>query len=279
MTFPQLQQASQETREEKDFFRLYTALESGGDVYEIDTSAVAFVIGPQSDVARVRVTYFDPSEPNKLTSFVVSVDDPFLGRLDALLSSVTFPVSGTQARILVTPEDLYEPGWGPSVLAQDIVAQVAPKIDLLCYLNPPAGLPAKRADFTSRGRVTIVDNGGGDGTTYLVFPYYGRRYASFKITNFSGGALAGYTLDVSGINFTTDTRIPITAPSDYLVHDVAVVTAGAIAAADGATTNIEVKASTDGLFDYLLIAISGPAIDSAAGPSFDYLITFSDEEP
>lgn len=267
MTFPQAI-ASQEVIEGQQFFRLYTELQSGGDIYEVDTSALAFVIGPQSDLARVRVTYYDPSAPNQVTSFVVSVDDPFIGRVDAL-GNTQYPVSKAPARILVTPEDLYEP-LALAELAGSFEQTVAPvRMDLLSYLSPPTAVPGKRADYIVSGRITIPDSGDGTGGVQLALPYYRRKYAAINMGNFTPD---DYTYSILGVSFTTDKS---GASYQTLVTQLAAGTFNNSAFAETA----EIKASTDGMWDFLTIQLSGPDVDSSTTQDcLKYRIVFTDEE-
>lgn len=270
MSYPQ-PLASLETIEGSEFFRINTLLQTGGDAYELDVSAKAFVIGPESDIARARVTYYDPSAPGRSSSFVVSVGDPFVGRIDAFASQ-KYPVANTPARVIVSLEDLYEPIWTPSLVAVGIV-KVRPRLDLLAYLSDRASLPQKRADFVTRGRLTIA---AGQTGTFILCPYYGRKYASVIVTNYTGAA--GYTVDISGVNFTTDANAPVFVGANQKVHQTAIVMGGAIPAPNPSTASFEVKASQDGLFDYLMVGISGPAIDSAVvADALSYLIRFTDD--
>lgn len=270
MSYPQ-PLASQEVLEGQEFFRLLTRL-SEGDVYELDVSAKAFVIGPESDVHRCRVTYYDPSQANRSASAVVSVGNPFIGRVDRLASS-RFPVSNTPANILVTAEDLVSPSYNiVGSLAPDpadIRSFVSPKIDILAYFDQPSNIPRKRAPFRQNGRLTILNRGAGTGKTYLSLPFYGRKYSSIKIVNI--GALIGYTIDILGVSLTTQGA---TYPAV-----TSLVTAQAISAGAGSVTEVEIKASTDGLHDFLCFIWSGNAVDSSITlSSILYTIEFDDEE-
>lgn len=266
MSYPQLAQASAETLEGQDYFRLFTEIQSSGDIYEMDTSAQAFVIGPQSDIARARVTYFDPSNPAQASSFVVSVDSPFIGRVDSI-ASTKYP-NGTSAKILITPEDIINNSFVPSGIGQaDIRALVKPKLDLLGYLAPPFSFPPKRADFTKSGICVINDDGGHvSGTSYLTLPYYRRRFASLKFLNLTAGQIT-----VSAIGYVW---LPALA-SRYI--DTQLLAASNIAA--GADGSFNIKASTVGLHDAILIKVFGVISDGtnpAACVYYDVVLT--DEE-
>lgn len=263
MSYPQ-PQASTEILEGQNFFRLFTELVSSGDIYEMNASALAFCIGPQSDVARARVTYYDPSSPTKSSSFVVSVDSPFIGRIDRL-GSQKYPIANVPANILISPEDLVNNDWEPpgSNPATQPIALVKPYVDLLAYFSDPPVTPARRADFSRRGRAYIPDAGGGAGVSYLVLPYYRRKYGSIKFNN-AGLARA---VDVVGVSF-TGSGAPETASINTTVVNAGVITGGD-------SSSFEVRASQDGLFDYLSLKLSGQNT-GAAGLYYD--IVFTDEE-
>jgi hypothetical protein len=269
MSYPQAS-ASGEVLQGSEFFRLFTRLTSAGDIYEMDVSAKAFVIGPQSDISRVRVTSWDPELPGSVQSFIVSVDDPFLGRVDNF-GSQKYPTANTPARILISPEDFFA-FWQPSTLAQDIVARVNPTIDLLAYLAPPAATPARRSDFVQKGRLEIA--AGGNNVTTLIYPYFRRKYASVQFTNFPG--LAGYTVDVTGITYTPDGVTPA-AVDAAKVQLTPIVVAGAVPAVAGATVSFEVRASLFGLFDALMVEFHGLPINAVANTPY-YTVRFTDEE-
>jgi hypothetical protein len=100
-----------------------------------------------------------------------------------------------------------------------------------------------------------------------------------QVRQATGGGV-GYTCNITGVNFTQDTVTPFTGiPSDFIVQETAIVAAGAIAAGAAAVTTFTVKASTSGLFDYLVVNFAGPAIDGATTPdTLRYNIRFSDQE-
>src|SRR5690348_7452464 len=67
-----------------DFFRLNTLLSCPGDIYESKQSGRAFMLGPESDIANVGVTYFDDQKtPTFVSQFVLTPQRPWSGRIDA----------------------------------------------------------------------------------------------------------------------------------------------------------------------------------------------------
>ncbi len=280
MSYPQAI-ASQEIIEGQEIYRLKTPLDSSGDAYELDVGVKAFAIGPESDVARARVTYFDPIQG--VHSFVVSVGSPFVGRVDAFPNKI-YEIANSPAVIIVTPEDIVEAkeslyaaftGLDP---VYDIVGFTKPRLDLVAYLSEPKVIPLRRADYIQRGLISVHnhsgDNFSGSGTTYLFVPFYRRKYASFKFRNDSGNS---YTYSIKGCSFltsalTSDAGVARIHTSGSTALATAAVGAGAHAAP-------EIRASLHGLWDYLAISIAGTGLDSTAGSSsLSYTLELTDEE-
>jgi hypothetical protein len=246
MTYPQ-SLASQEVIEGQSFWRLFTELQSSGDIYEMDVSALAFVIGPQSDIARVRVTYYDLTTPSKSSSFVVSLGDPLSGRLDAL-ASVRYP-NQVPARILISPEDIINRTLTPTGfnILEDNLLKIQPRIDVLAYLTPPSFVPAMRADFTTRGVLPIFFSMVGDTSSWLSIPYYKRRGAMLRFRNTDAAA---YTINVVGVSYMANAAFAFEEP-----------VATGVALAGNSSELIQVRSNPDGLYDKLIIEVTGPAND------------------
>lgn len=250
----------------QEYWRLLTDLESSGDIYRMVSSARAFVIGPQSDLAAVRVTYMDPVS-GLANDLIVSVDDPFVGRVDAA-NEQQFAGLATPGRMLISPYDLFEPTFLPSNYAVgDLVAFYKPRIDLLGYLGDPAGLPARRADRSILGTLSIIDRGAGTGVTHIMVPFYGRKYASVKAVNYSGAA--SFDMITSLVTFTRQ------GGSRAQVDLLDTTTLGATI---GAFDKYVSRASVNGLADFLLVQFSGNAIDGTATGTILYTIQVSDQE-
>jgi hypothetical protein len=276
MAYPQ-PLSSQEVIEGQQFFRLSTLLQSGGDAYELDTGALAFALGPQSDLSAVRLTYFDPSQPSQVNSAVVGIDTPFIGRIDAL-ASIKFTLANIKAQIIVTPEDLWNNNWFPTILAEN-VNYIRPRLDLISYLTPPISLPLKRADFVERGRLNISVGS----TAYrIAVPFYCRKFAELIIRNNSVG-VAGLTVDVVGVTFTTDGVAPY-ALGDFIAAETPIITGGAVAAGANSVTTFRVPvqsfslATGLGLFDYLMFRINGAPIDGAVADAVRYILRTTDDQ-
>jgi hypothetical protein len=273
MSFPQVVQSSTEILEGQEIFRLKTPLVSSGDVYEMDTSAKAFAIGPDSDVSHVRLTYFDPSQPNRSESLVVSVDSPFLGRVDALASE-QYPVLLASAKILVSLEELVNLTWAPDLTSIGYSSIIPPTLDLVCYLATPPVVPLRRADKFFRGRVGFTTD-----RSVLGIPIYGRRYVSVNVGRYYTDAgppqmsLQGYNLITDAYGVVREQFKSAVAPTNIVES-----TAGI---GDGASTTLEYRASLHGYYDYLLVNFAAGA-DNTRNPATEnalyYVIRVSDKE-
>lgn len=269
MSYPQAK-ASQEVIEGQEVFRLKTVLESSGDVYEIDTSAKSFAIGPQSDISRVLITYFDPTRDDRSGNFPVAVGAPFVGRIDSF-STEKYPLANTRAQILVSSEELINNAFLPEDFSPgDILAFQKPCLDLIAYLgNPVVSLSTERPDRLYEGRIGMP---AAPRVTWIIVPWYGRKYASMQAINYAAGTR---TVGAWGVNILADRKSGSLQPAETnLVLPTPILITG---------TNIEVRRSNDGAWDYLIFKLASapgdPAIDPTSNTStIYYQIRLSDEE-
>ena len=70
MSYPQ-PNADQYAINGYQYFRLNTLLSSPGDIYESAQSALAIALGPESDISRVAVAYYDDQVPTTFTNQTV----------------------------------------------------------------------------------------------------------------------------------------------------------------------------------------------------------------
>lgn len=169
----------------QNYYRIKREIQSPGDVFEIDVSAAAMYIGPDSDIAEARVTYYDPQAPNELQTFDVGLGGPLVERVISSPGDVVSS-TGMPATTLVSPADVvnnaYErPAVSPFVPQRRI--NFPAEIDFIASLSPPPSIPITRADKTFRiPNVPFEDSGvvPSDGSTDLVVPIYGRRFVSVQ---------------------------------------------------------------------------------------------------
>lgn len=195
-------QASDEVLRGKDFWRLRQQLESAGDIFEIDESVIALYVGPDSDAADLKVTYFDPAQPNGLQSAVISPGTPFNGRLDALLDQA-IPATGQKARILVQPADIIGVTYLRPVLPQPaVIVRIPTFIDLIGVFGELIQVPTQRSDRQFRTPVLTVGAGGTGfpNSTDIVFPLYNRRCWSVEVSR--SPSAVSMDVDISAVRLT-----------------------------------------------------------------------------
>lgn len=165
----------QATLRSQDFYRLKQVVQSPGSIYEIDVGTKAVYIGPDSDIAEVELTYFNPDAQGALETAVVSVNGPFVGSLFALNKTIV-PSTNQPARILVSPVDVVNNTYSQPGAFGLRFFNVPAMIDLIASLQPIHDVPSVRADKTFRLPSVPFDLGLPDtGSTYLNIPIYGRR--------------------------------------------------------------------------------------------------------
>lgn len=169
-------------RQQQDFYRMFTPVVSPGDIWEVDVSARAIYIGPLSDIAEVNVQYADQQAPLGARNAIVSVNGPWVNRLDVDLTQRISSTNQPQ-RLLISPVDIvnlaYQRPTGGLVPLRRMM--IPPRLDLIFCLGVPQNIPATRPDRTIR--LPKVPYGeGAAGTTDLAIPIYGRRMVSFQFT-------------------------------------------------------------------------------------------------
>lgn len=213
----------------QEYFRLKQVVQSPGDIYELDESTRAVYIGPDSDIGEVQMTYFNPDEPNALETAIISINGPFVGRVDALLKTIV-PSTSQPARILINPVDIVDNAYVPPLSIAERRFNIPAQIDLIAALKNLPDIPSVRADKTFRfpsvpytaGQAFPPDNG----STDILLPIYGRRFvtATFlspfdvRINFFLVTLQPGKNPVPRGIGFLTiSSTIP---PSDFTVAAV-----------------------------------------------------------
>lgn len=248
----------------QEFFRLYQPLESGGDIYEINTSTKAICVGPQSDLSNYSIYHFDSQSPDSIDEINLSIGNPIIGRIDALLDTQYPTALGLPGLILVTPRDLIDNTYLPSTFVPGngdvVVARPVPRIDVISYLSAPPNLAPLRDDRLYS--FPFVAGYAPPATAFYILPYYGRRYAEFSFQNLSGaGSAVNYTIDILGINlFPGKQDVVDLVPGGFryvetqLAGGPFVVPQGP--APGGSSANRLIKSDTDGMFDLLSIAVT-----------------------
>jgi hypothetical protein len=255
------------------FFRLNTTLTTDGDIYQSAQGTHAFALGPDSDISRVAIGYFDKQVDRYMDQFMLTADRPFLGSI-AAQNDAQYAPSNVPGRVLFWPDELYNPTWRPTDwdTAEVRVDFVAPVIDIIQYFSPvPVNNGQRNNKAYHYDRLPFSNT---IEFYYLVIPFYGRRYASIKFGNqIPGVNISG--LDVYGLNY-RPTSNPTGAPEDSGRLMETVPSSGVINSGSFYATVI--KASTYGMFDALAIRIipGVPTLSVASKISLD--IITSDRE-
>lgn len=238
------------------YFRLLTGLTSPGDLYESEQSCHALALGPLSDVANVNVAYFDSQMvPTFVALTQVGPPRSVTGRIDAR-NEETYSPSQRPGRIMLWPSDLYDPSFLPTTFdpAQDSLTFITPVLDVIEYFSPQQSLVPLRNDKTYRfpqiETAAIRDS-------YLVLPYWGRKYACCRIVNSSGASLEW---TVVGIVYYPNDQ---TKAMEFVIDkDLAVPTGG--------THTSLVRAAVNGMFDALMIVVN---ITGASQTPFEVIVS------
>jgi hypothetical protein len=239
-------------RTQADFFRITTPLSSPGDIYESTMSSLAFGVGPESDIANVQLCYFDATKNtaanHTFMSFAtVSPTRTFVGRLDANQSQNYTPAD-RKGRIFFWSDNIYDPNYRPSGFnpAINTIEFVAPVLDVIQYFQPAQSLQSARLDKQFQFLVFR--------STFLVVPYYGRKYCYVDFTN--RNATDSVPFSILGVNYVI-TQDNIASPPPYHQETTILPTT---TIAPGASHTTIITATGTGMFDALVFGttVGGP---------------------
>lgn len=168
------------------FFRLNTPLTSDGDMYESQQGAQAFAIGPDSDISKVNIGYFDEQVPNYLNQFSITPERSFPG-LIAARNDARYGQSNRPGRTLIWADELYNPTWNPQPV--DVALRIdfeVPVMDVVQYFAP-AGLAMNQGRNDKEYWYDFIAappaGEGGVNEWIIVIPWYGRRYLDLAWQN------------------------------------------------------------------------------------------------
>lgn len=276
MTFPQPSSTNPVTHGQ-EYFRLTTELASAGDIYECETGALAFALGPNSDIATVLISYFDENMSTKVAQSVLSPDRSYIGRVDARMTDV-YPAPGKRkARILLSVQDIYNPDFRPDDTVyggfpvpfdptKDSVTFVTPILDVIQYFQSAPSLIPQRSDRNFRFQYFPLPVGAG-GVTWIAIPGYGRKSGYFSISG--GGGVGTIDMQLIGAKLAASgPSIPAGANQKQLAH-------AAMLGDD--TERFVYKSSTDGLWDLFLIGLGSGGGSDYDGRTFPVDIVLSDD--
>jgi hypothetical protein len=266
MSFPQ-QSSVTPVLQGQQAFRLTTPIAGPGDVYESEVGALAFAIGPNSDMCNVLVTAFDPETDGGVTQMIISPDRWFIGRTDARNDSA-YSGSGRRGRILFSLQDIYDPEYEPlGFVDGDAIVRVTPVLDFLQYfVNPPAFTPQRSDRNFQFQYLTPPDTPGALASTWLIIPAYGRKSGFFSFRNQDAGSGSGETINVTVNGVQLSTSMPPGVRGSY---QQSLFTANVL---DNSSAKYAYKSSADGLWDLFVIQLG-----NYRGNAMPITVTLSDD--
>jgi len=226
------------------FFRLSTRLSSPGDIYESPQGAHAFAIGPDSDISKVDIAYFDDQVPMFLNQLSVGPGRSFAGSVAARNDASYAPVN-RPGRTLMWSDDLFNSQFRPPGFDanDDTYNIIVPQLDVIQYFSDLPGVVPARNDKSYL--IQNVSAALGGHPTYFMIPYYGRRYGMIGITNRAADPL---NWGIFGVNFAISP-----AGAGALDQITPIRALGPLASTVNEVT--KVSPLVHGVFDYLLLQI------------------------
>lgn len=242
------------------FFPISTPLSSPGDIYESPQSGHAFAVGPNSDIANVRMAYFDDQAVPGFMQFVtLSPRRALVGAINARNES-SFTPANRPGKVLFWADDIFDPNYRPTgfVTLTDTIQFSAPVLEVMEYFQTAPALGPARIDK----EFVFQNYNFNAGTFYLVIPYYGRKYCYINFTN--RNQTTPNTMGIVGVNYA------ITQDgSSHPYHQETTLRAAAAVNSNIGVTQI-IRASANGMFDALVFSLTN------AGPA-PLVITMSDD--
>lgn len=253
----------------QQFFRLFTELESAGDIYESEVSALGFSMGPDSDLANVRISYFDSITDTGVGNLVLSPDRNFVGRVDARPADKYIKSVTRKGRILISPIDTYAPDIFAALFDPQQLAVIRPKLDVLQYFGTLPSVIPQRSDRTFKFTSLKAAGDPSTGTTAVAFPSYGRKSGFLSFFNRTG---TPFTVTLTGVNFSLSaiSNNPYGTFEELYTHEMGTID----------SEQFQFKASQHGIWDYFYLSI-GPAnagADTYTGGQFYCTVQLSDDE-
>jgi len=242
------------------FFRLNTELSNPGAIWESKQSGYNFALGPLSDIAHVRIGYFDESVPTFLNQFAIGPGRPWNGQVIARNDALYAPAN-RPGRILIWSDDIYVEDYIPvGHGVGDQLISVVPRIDVIETFSPSDQQPGRidRQFFWPYLPFPVND-------LFLIIPYYGRKTASVRIANQTTGDV---TYSIRGLNYNVDAQ---TSGPGAGGIETPIVTNVVIPTVTVATKIV--KEGTDGMFDALILVVHA---DGAGGGPIPIFISTSD---
>ncbi len=276
MTFPQ-PSSTAPVLGGQQFFRLNTQLSGAGDLYESEVSALGFALGPDSDLASVRISRYDAEEAGGVSQFVLSPDRNFAGRIDSRPAESYIKSRSRKGRILIGTDDIYSPEWRPldfdSTPPGDVWNIIPPQLDVMQYFSTLPSVIPPRSDRTFRFEYFEIPPA--NSRTLLAFPVYGRKSGCITVFNATAGIGSAVYVGLGAVRFALSVSSDGTrfAATEGIIDPVA-----ALASFNSRVINF--NSNVDGLWDYFYLIIGG-VIDATplnyTGQTLPVIATMSDD--
>jgi hypothetical protein len=223
------------------YFRLNTLISSPGDIYESAQGGLAFALGPESDISRVNVAYFDDQAGATLMNQTqIDCHRSWVGRIDAR-NDAAYQQSGRPGRILMWSDDLYDPIFVPTGSAGQTVIRIAPRLDVIEYFREEPSLVTRRTDKQYYFQSYALSGQ----PTWIVIPSYGRKYGFVEITNRDPLIALGFK--VIGVNYGIGSAF----------HQETTIYSGVLAVGAQKIVNNLFGSSGTGMFDSIVVTAEG----------------------
>jgi hypothetical protein len=275
----QSKKASKAVLNGQEVFRFNQLINDGGDIYEFDSGSKGFVVGPQSDLAQYRINYYDDQEPDKIGESVVSVDNPLLSRVDALLDR-EYPSAKIPGNILVSPVDFIDPGWKPAgwrnyvdpfTAFDSLACYPSLRVDLISHLKDPGVVSPRRDDriyrFSRFGGAAVAGSLG-----WYFIPMYGRRF--YECLFHHHGDVGTYTFNFYGVTLSPGVQDSVGSTDPGETKAIMVPLVANQTVTQGNTMRRIFTADTEGMYDLIIFSIEGDTGLADGGSSMQ--ITTSD---
>ena len=202
--------ASEAIRQGQETFRVKQEVKTSGFGVEFDVSTKAIYVGPDSSFSEYSVIYFDPTRGLAATLATISVNRPYIGRLDSRVdlqpSGLTLKTSPSgkkipqTGRLVVIPEDNFDL---LSISSFDSNIIVFPSVDIIAYTSEGAPNIQTRSNFALD---TAVSTALPPATTAYWIPFYGRK--SLTVRTASVGNPTDPVTTILGVSWTNKKEIP-----------------------------------------------------------------------
>lgn len=269
MAFPQ-PNADRYALNGSPFFRLNTLLSSPGDIYESGQGGLAFAIGPDSDIAKVNIGYYDDQVPTFLNTTTIGPDRPFIGLLSSRNDARYVPID-RPGKVLIWSADLYNPAYRPPGFNAliDLISYFTPRLDVIQYFTQQSSSIVSARNDKSYLIQNIFAPVIPTGDHFLMIPYWGRRFAQIQLTNKNktGEPTTGaWSFAVSGVTFGISGSASV-ANNDTDFTQITTIIADAVVPAQ-TTVLKRITSFSDGVFDMLMLRIHrvNPDLDPPLGP-------------